>query len=85
MREVAELFSAEVLPGGALLIASSQGVWVLDQQQRVRDPGARLIFRLKRLDATTILGYPAQQSGEVWLCTVKARACDWAHVAVSSR
>ncbi|MGI5246249.1 hypothetical protein [Dactylosporangium sp. CA-139066] len=85
MREVAELFSAEVLPGGAVLIASSQGVWVLDQQQRTRDPGARLIFRLKRLDDTTILGYPAQQSGEVWLCTVKSKACDWAHVAVSSR
>jgi hypothetical protein len=85
MREVAELFSAEVLPGGAVLIASSQGVWVLDQQQRTRDPGARLIFRLRRLDDTTILGYPAQQSGEIWLCAVKSKACEWSHVAVSSR
>jgi hypothetical protein len=85
MREVTELFSAEVLPGGAVLIASSQGVWVLDQQQRTRDQGARQIFRLRRLDETTILGYPAQQSGEVWLCTVKTKSCDWSHVAVSSR
>ncbi|MFG2038680.1 hypothetical protein [Dactylosporangium sp. NPDC048998] len=85
MREVAELFSAEVLPGGAVLIASNQGVWVLDQQQRTRDPGARLIFRLRRLDDQTILGYPAQQSGEVWLCTIKTKTCDWTHVAVSAR
>ncbi|MEV8514937.1 hypothetical protein [Dactylosporangium sp. NPDC051484] len=85
MREVAEVFSAEVLPGGAVLIASNQGVWVLDQQQRTRDPGARLVFRLRRLDAQTILGYPAQQSGEVWLCTTKNKSCDWSHVAVSAR
>ncbi|MEV6932346.1 hypothetical protein AB0M46_48735 [Dactylosporangium sp. NPDC051485] len=85
MREVAEVFSAEVLPGGAVLIASNQGVWTVDTGQRVRDPGARLIFRLRRLDATTILGYPAQQSGDVWLCTVHDKSCEWTHVAVSAR
>ncbi|MER7002967.1 hypothetical protein ABT297_07955 [Dactylosporangium sp. NPDC000555] len=85
MREVAEVFNAEVLPGGAVLIAGNQGVWVLDQQQRTRDTGARLIFRLRRLDAQTILGYPAQQSGEVWLCTTKNKACDWSHITVSAR
>ncbi|WP_426508899.1 hypothetical protein ACPPVO_59960 [Dactylosporangium sp. McL0621] len=85
MREVAQVFSAEVLPAHRLLIASGQGVWLLDGQQRVRDTGARLIFRLRRLDATTILGYPAQQSGDVWLCTVGDQGCDWIHVGVSSR
>lgn len=85
MREVTELLGAEVLPGGVVLVASSQGVWLLDQQHRVRDPGARLVFRLRRLDDGTILGYPAQQSGEVWLCTVQNQRCDWAHVAVSAR
>jgi hypothetical protein len=85
MREVGEVFSAEVLPGGAVLIASNQGVWVLDQQQRIRDQAARLIFRLRRLNPQTILGYPAQRSGEIWLCTPKPKACDWSHVAVTAR
>jgi hypothetical protein len=85
MREFAELFSAEVLPGGELLVATGQGVWLLDQQQRVRDTGARLVFRLRRLSDGTILGYPAQQSGEVWLCTPQNRKCDWSRVAVSGR
>jgi hypothetical protein len=85
MREVAEVFSAEVLPGGVLLVASGQGVWLVDLQQRTRDAGARVIFRLRRLDATTILGYPAQQSGEVWLCAVQSRKCDWSRISVMSR
>jgi len=85
MREITELFSAEVLPAGALLVATSMGVWVLDLQQRVRDAGARLIFRLRRLADGTILGYPAQQSGDVWLCTPQSRKCDWSRVAVSAR
>ncbi|MFB9408768.1 hypothetical protein [Dactylosporangium matsuzakiense] len=85
MREVAQVFNAEVLPNRRLLVASGQGVWVVDSGQRVRDTGARLIFRLRRLDATTILGYPAQQSGDVWLCTIDLNGCDWAHVGVSAR
>ncbi|WP_433053992.1 hypothetical protein [Dactylosporangium sp. CS-033363] len=85
MREVSQVFNAEVLPGGKLLVASGQGVWLVDEQQRVRDPGARLIFQLRRLDADTILGYPAQLSGDVWLCSAGADGCDWAHVGVSSR
>nr|BFE64384.1 hypothetical protein GCM10020063_089100 [Dactylosporangium thailandense] len=85
MREVTQVFSAEVLPGHRLLVASGQGVWLVDERQRVRDTGARLIFRLRRIDATTILGYPAQQSGDVWLCTVGDQGCDWVHVGVSAR
>ncbi|MFI5913838.1 hypothetical protein [Dactylosporangium sp. NPDC051541] len=85
MREVSQVYNAEVLMNRRLLVASGQGVWVVDAQQRVRDTGARLIFRLRRLDATTILGYPAQQSGDVWLCTVDMNGCDWAHVGVSAR
>ncbi|WP_432982439.1 hypothetical protein [Dactylosporangium sp. CA-233914] len=86
MRELAQVLSAETLPGHNLLVASDQGVFVVDlAQRRTRDPGARLVFRLRRLDNTTILGYPAQQSGDVWLCTVREQGCDWAHVGVSAR
>jgi hypothetical protein len=85
MREVAEVYSAEVLPGGLLLIASGQGVWTVDGDRRTRDQGGRLVFRLRRLSATTILGYPAQASGEVWLCEVKDKICEWSRVAVAAR
>ncbi|WP_327007283.1 glycoside hydrolase [Dactylosporangium sp. NBC_01737] len=85
MREVAEVYSAEVLPGGLLLIASGQGVWTVDGDKRTRDQGGRLVFRLRRLSDTAILGYPAQQSGEVWLCAVKDKNCEWSRVAVAAR
>jgi hypothetical protein len=85
MREVNEVFSAEALPGGVLLVASSQGVWTLDLSQRLRDPGAATVFRLRRVDANTIIGYPAQSGGEAWICTVKQKTCEWSHVAVSAR
>ncbi|MEV4507863.1 sialidase family protein [Dactylosporangium sp. NPDC049525] len=85
MREVAEVYSAEVLPGGILLIASGQGVWTVDGDKRIRDQGGRLVFRLRRLSDTAILGYPAQQSGEVWLCVVKDKNCEWSRVAVAAR
>ncbi|UWP82690.1 hypothetical protein [Dactylosporangium fulvum] len=88
MREVAEVYSAEVLGGGNLLVASGQGVWLVNLTQRVRDEAARTVFRLRRLDATTILGYPAQQSGEVWLCAFAEKVqpnCDWSRVAVTAR
>jgi hypothetical protein len=55
MREVAEIYSAEVLPGGILLVASGQGVWTVDADKRTRDQGGRLVFRLRRLSDTTIL------------------------------
>ena len=85
MREVAEVYSAEVLPGGVLLVASGQGVWTVDGDKRTRDQGGRLVFRLRRLSDTAILGYPAQQSGEVWLCAVKDKNCEWSRVAVAAR
>jgi hypothetical protein len=85
MREVAEVYSAEVLPGGVLLVASDRGVWTVDGERRNRDQGGRLVFRLRRLSDTTILGYPAQQSGEVWLCAVKDKICEWSRVAVAAR
>ncbi|GAA3229464.1 hypothetical protein GCM10010532_063890 [Dactylosporangium siamense] len=85
MREIAEVYSAEVLPGGILLVASGQGVWTVDNEKRTRDQGGRLVFRLRRLSDTAILGYPAQQSGEVWLCEVKDKICDWSKVAVTAR
>lgn len=85
MREVAEVYSAEVLPGGILLVASGQGVWTVDGDRRNRDQSGRLVFRLRRLSDTAILGYPAQQSGEVWLCAVKDKNCDWSRVAVAAR
>ncbi|GAA1502535.1 hypothetical protein GCM10009827_014020 [Dactylosporangium maewongense] len=85
MREVAEVYSAEVLPGGLLLVASGQGVWTVDSERRTRDQGGRLVFRLRRLSETTILGYPAQQSGEVWLCEVRDKNCEWSRVAVAAR
>jgi hypothetical protein len=85
MREVAEVYSAEVLTGGILLVASGQGVWTVEGERRNRDPGGRLVFRLRRLSETTILGYPAQQSGEVWLCGVKDKNCEWSRVAVAAR
>ncbi len=85
MREVAEVYSAEVLPGGILLIASGQGVWTVDGERRSRDQSGRLVFRLRRLSDTAILGYPAQQSGEVWLCAVNDKNCEWTRVAVAAR
>lgn len=85
MREVAEVYSAEVLPGGILLVASGQGVWMVDGEHRNRDQGGRLVFRLRRLSDSAIVGYPAQQSGEVWLCTIKDKICDWSRVAVAAR
>ena len=85
MREVAEVYSAEVLPGGVLLVASGQGVWTVEGDKRTRDQGGRLVFRLRRLSDTAILGYPAQQSGEVWLCAVTDKNCEWSRVAVAAR
>ena len=85
MREVNEVFSAEVLPGGVLLVASSSGVLMLDLTQRLKDPGAATAFRLRRIAPDTIVGYPAQAGGEIWLCTVKQKVCDWSHIAVSAR
>ena len=85
MREVAEVYSAEVLPGGLLLVASGQGVWTVGSDRRSRDQGGRLVFRLRRLSGTVILGYPGQQSGEVWLCEVKDKNCEWSRVAVAAR
>ncbi|GAB3866803.1 hypothetical protein GCM10027610_119710 [Dactylosporangium cerinum] len=85
MREIAEVYSAEVLPGGTLLVASGQGVWTVDSVKRIRDQGGRLVFRLRRLSETAILGYPGQQSGEVWLCEVRDKICEWSRVAVAAR
>ncbi|MET7418058.1 sialidase family protein [Dactylosporangium sp. NPDC005555] len=85
MREIADVYSAEVLPGGTLLAATGQGVLMVDEDRRARDQGGRLVFRLRRLSDTMILGYPAQQSGEVWLCEVKDKICEWSRVAVSAR
>ena len=39
MREVAEVYSAEVLPGGVLLVASGQGVWTVERRQAHPGPG----------------------------------------------
>ncbi|MET7398150.1 sialidase family protein [Dactylosporangium sp. NPDC005572] len=87
MRELSEVYSAEVLPRGRVLVATGQGVWLVDLEQKVRDTAARTIFRLRRLGQTTVLGYPAQQSGEVWLCSVEEKdgKCDWSRVAVTAR
>ena len=71
--------------GGILLVASGQGVWMVEGDKRSRDQNGRLVFRLRRLSDTAILGYPAQQSGEVWLCAVNGQNCEWSRVAVTSR